>query len=192
MEELARAMEAPPAKVKVLMVPLPAQSHLNQLLHLARLVVERGIPVHYAAPAAHIRQARLRVHGWAADDGAMHLLHFHDVPFPDIPSPPPDPNNPHKFPAHLQPLFDAAEPTLSRPLADIVRSLAAVTDHLAVVHDVLMSFVAHEVLSFIISFLLFSFLFVFFLKIFSLKSLATFLFIYLFIYKKSIKKYDVI
>lgn len=192
MEELARAMEAPPAKVKVLMVPLPAQSHLNQLLHLARLVVERGIPVHYAAPAAHIRQARLRVHGWAADDGAMHLLHFHDVPFPDIPSPPPDPNNPHKFPAHLQPLFDAAEPTLSRPLADIVRSLAAVTDHLAVVHDVLMSFVAHEVLSFIISFLLFSFLFVFFFKIFSLKSLATFLFIYLFIYKKSIKKYDVI
>lgn len=192
MEELARAMEALPAKVKVLMVPLPAQSHLNQLLHLARLVVERGIPVHYAAPAAHIRQARLRVHGWAADDGAMHLLHFHDVPFPDIPSPPPDPNNPHKFPAHLQPLFDAAEPTLSRPLADIVRSLAAVTDHLAVVHDVLMSFVAHEVLSFIISFLLFSFLFVFFLKIFSLKSLATFLFIYLFIYKKSIKKYDVI
>lgn len=181
MEELARAMEALPAKVKVLMVPLPAQSHLNQLLHLARLVVERGIPVHYAAPAAHIRQARLRVHGWAADDGAMHLLHFHDVPFPDIPSPPPDPNNPHKFPAHLQPLFDAAEPTLSRPLADIVRSLAAVTDHLAVVHDVLMSFVAHEVLSFIISFLLFSsFLFVFFK--FFLTEIYSYLLVYLFIY----------
>uniref|UniRef100_A0A3Q7IJX6 Glycosyltransferase N-terminal domain-containing protein n=1 Tax=Solanum lycopersicum TaxID=4081 RepID=A0A3Q7IJX6_SOLLC len=35
------------AHVAVVMVPLPAQGHLNQLLHLSRLISLYNIPVHY-------------------------------------------------------------------------------------------------------------------------------------------------
>uniref|UniRef100_A0A2N9FG78 Glycosyltransferase N-terminal domain-containing protein n=1 Tax=Fagus sylvatica TaxID=28930 RepID=A0A2N9FG78_FAGSY len=38
--------------------PFPAQGHLNQLLHLSRLIMSYNIPIHYACSAMHhIRQA---------------------------------------------------------------------------------------------------------------------------------------
>ena len=42
-------MESP-----VAVAVFPAQSHLNQLLHLTF----RGLPVHFTAPAEHVRQAK--------------------------------------------------------------------------------------------------------------------------------------
>ncbi|GMP86724.1 hypothetical protein CsSME_00039397 [Camellia sinensis var. sinensis] len=36
------------AQVVVIMVPFPAQSHLNQLLQLSCLISSYNIPVHYA------------------------------------------------------------------------------------------------------------------------------------------------
>ncbi|CAN4109139.1 unnamed protein product [Withania somnifera] len=52
------------AQVTVVMVPLPAQGHLNQLLHLSRLSSLYNIPVHYVGATTHIRQAKFRVHGF--------------------------------------------------------------------------------------------------------------------------------
>ncbi|GFP92199.1 zeatin o-glucosyltransferase [Phtheirospermum japonicum] len=46
----------------MLMVPLPAQGHLNQLLHLSRRIATHDIPVHFAASATHNRQATTRAH----------------------------------------------------------------------------------------------------------------------------------
>ncbi|VFQ86170.1 unnamed protein product [Cuscuta campestris] len=62
------------------MVPLPAQGHLNQLLHFSRLISSHHIPVHTT-----------RVHGWdpLATAAALPYLHFHEFPMPpQIQSPP--------------------------------------------------------------------------------------------------------
>ncbi|KAA8517143.1 hypothetical protein F0562_017436 [Nyssa sinensis] len=50
------------AQIAVVMVPLPAQGHLNQLLQLSRLISSYDIPVHYVGTTTHNRQAKLRVH----------------------------------------------------------------------------------------------------------------------------------
>jgi cis-zeatin O-glucosyltransferase len=49
--------------VAVVAVPLPAQGHLNCMLHLSLLLASWGLSVHYAAPGPHVRRARARVHG---------------------------------------------------------------------------------------------------------------------------------
>ncbi|KAM3288606.1 hypothetical protein P3S67_022036 [Capsicum chacoense] len=48
----------------IVMVPLPAQGHLNQLLHLSRLISGYHLPIHFAGTTVHLRQAKTRVHGW--------------------------------------------------------------------------------------------------------------------------------
>ena len=109
-------------KVAVVMVPFPAQGHLNQLLHLSRLILAYNIPVHYACTATHNRQAMLRVHGW--DPNSVSDIHFHDLKIPPFLTPPPNPNSPNKFPSHLQPLLNA-----SLHLCDPMASLLRTTKH---------------------------------------------------------------
>ncbi|KAK4710984.1 hypothetical protein R3W88_005497 [Solanum pinnatisectum] len=93
------------AQVAVVMVPLPAQGHLNQLLHLSRLISLYNIPVHYVGATTHIRQAKFRVHGF--DPLTDKKLHFHEFPTPLFENPPPNPNASHKFPNQLIPSFYA-------------------------------------------------------------------------------------
>nr|GMC79369.1 zeatin O-glucosyltransferase-like [Ipomoea batatas] len=80
----------PGVEVAVVMVPLPAQGHLNQLLHLSRLLSSYKIPVYYTGAATHIRQAKLRLHGW--DPHSLSKLLFHEFPTPSFQSPPPNPD----------------------------------------------------------------------------------------------------
>ncbi|CAD6218638.1 unnamed protein product [Miscanthus lutarioriparius] len=63
--------------IAVVTVPFPAQGHLNQLLHLSLQLTARGLPVHYAAPAALVRQARACVHGW--DEATLSSVVFHEL-----------------------------------------------------------------------------------------------------------------
>ncbi|KAF7804063.1 zeatin O-glucosyltransferase-like [Senna tora] len=57
-------------QVIVVIVPFPAQGHLNQLLHLSRLILSYNIPVHYVGTTSHNLQATLRVQAsW------LHLRH---------------------------------------------------------------------------------------------------------------------
>ncbi|CAD5174967.1 unnamed protein product [Musa acuminata subsp. malaccensis] len=123
--------------VSVVVLPLPAFGHLNQLLHLARLLSTRGVAVHYAGSATHNRQVRDRASGWRPDA----TIHFHDFPLPPFASPEPDPRAAVKFPAHLQPAFDAAV-HLRHPLAALLRSLAAPSRRVVLIHDSAMSFAA--------------------------------------------------
>ena len=73
-------------------VPFPAQGHLNQLLHLSLLLASRGLPVHFAAPEPHLREARTRLHGWgggAADSLLLSMVRFRvlEVPAHESPAP---------------------------------------------------------------------------------------------------------
>jgi cis-zeatin O-glucosyltransferase len=53
--------------VAVVIVPFPAQGHLNQLLHLSLLLASRGLSVHDAAtPPPHVRQALACTNGTPA------------------------------------------------------------------------------------------------------------------------------
>ncbi|KAK1631152.1 hypothetical protein QYE76_005467 [Lolium multiflorum] len=128
--------------VALVAVPFPAQGHLNQLLHLSLLVASRGLTVHYAAPAAQVRQARSRVHGW--DPKALGSIQFHDLDVPAYESPAPDPTAPTPFPDHLIPMWEAFSTAASAPLAVLLRSLSATHRRVVVVYDRLNSFAAVE------------------------------------------------
>nr|QNV69594.1 glycosyltransferase [Mentha x piperita] len=125
--------------VAVLMVPFPLQGHLNQLLHLSRLISAHGVPVHYVGTAAHTRQARRR-----SPISASNLM-FHEFQssLSIIHTPPPDPSAAIKFPSHLQPLFDALH-LLRRPVADLLRRLSASNRRVVVVYDSLMGSVVQD------------------------------------------------
>ncbi|KAL5708258.1 cis-zeatin O-beta-D-glucosyltransferase [Ranunculus cassubicifolius] len=128
--------------VAVVMVPLPAQGHLNQLLHLTRIISTSGLPVHFLGAATHNRQAKDRVHGW--DPSTISNIQFHDCEFPEFPTPPPDPKSAYNFPAHLMPTFYASVKYLRDPLGRLLRELGSTHRRVVVVHDGLMSFAAHE------------------------------------------------
>ncbi|KAF8670396.1 hypothetical protein HU200_050701 [Digitaria exilis] len=136
----------PESAVAVVTVPFPAQGHLNQLLHLSLLLASRGLPVHFAAPEPHLREARARLHGWgvAAGDGGELLLgvHFHALEVPAHASPAPDPTSP--FPAHMLPLFEAFCVGAWAPLAALLEELAATHRRVVILHDRMAAFAAGE------------------------------------------------
>ncbi|KAL0339688.1 UNVERIFIED_CONTAM: Zeatin O-glucosyltransferase [Sesamum radiatum] len=130
--------------VAVVMVPLPLQGHLNQLLHLSRLVSAYSIPVHFVCTTTHNRQAKLRIHGW--DPSAITNIHFHDFPTPHFSNPLPDPNAATKFPTQILPLLRAL--TLFRqPVYDLVQRISATVGRVVVVYDSMMPYVVQDICS---------------------------------------------
>ncbi|CAA3016818.1 zeatin O-glucosyltransferase-like [Olea europaea var. sylvestris] len=132
------------AQVAVVMVPLPAQGHLNQLLHLSRLVSAYGIPIHFVGTTTHNRQAKSRVHGW--DPSATTNFHFQDFPIPPFDSPLADPNATTKFPSQILPAFHASI-HLREPVYSFVRKLSSTTRRIAVIYDSLMPYVVQDIYS---------------------------------------------
>ncbi|XP_074292686.1 zeatin O-glucosyltransferase-like [Silene latifolia] len=130
------------SQVAVVMVPFPAQGHLNQLLHLSHLVISYGIPVHYAGSTMHNHQAKVRVQGW--DTESLTKIQFHDFQLPPYTSPPPKPDLSVPFPAHLQPLFDIST-HLRKPVSELLEQLSAKCRRIIVVHDSLMASVVQDV-----------------------------------------------
>ena len=129
------------AQVAVVVIPLPAQGHLNQLLHFSRLISSRNIPVHYVGTCIHNRQATLRVQGW--DPKSISNIHFHDFEIPPFASPPPNPNAETKFPSHMIPSFEASS-HLREPVAKLLHSLSHEARRVIVIHDSLMAYVAQD------------------------------------------------
>ncbi|XP_022967792.1 zeatin O-glucosyltransferase-like [Cucurbita maxima] len=129
--------------IMVVVVPFPAQSHLNQLLHLSRLISARNIPVHYVGATVHNCQAKARIHGW--DPSELTNLHFHDFDIPSIPSPLPDPMAETKFPAHLIPSFQTVTVHLRSPLTHLLRSFSSYARRIIVIHDSLMAFTVEDI-----------------------------------------------
>ncbi|OAY43230.1 zeatin O-glucosyltransferase [Manihot esculenta] len=131
------------SQVIVVMVPLPAQGHLNQLLQLSRLILSYSIPVHFVGTTTHNRQAKLRVNFW--DVLFMSSIHFHDFEIPPFACPPPNPNAKNKFPSHLIPAFNSAASHLREPVSVLLRSLSRKARRVVVIHDSLMASVVQEV-----------------------------------------------
>ncbi|XP_014511406.1 zeatin O-glucosyltransferase-like [Vigna radiata var. radiata] len=128
-------------KVVVLMIPFPAQAHLNQLLHLSRQIVAQNIPVHYVSTITHIRQATLR------HQNSIPNIHFHAFEVPPFVSPPPNPNNPESdFPSHLIPSFEAST-HLREPVGKLLQSLSSQAKRVIVIHDSLMASVAQDAIN---------------------------------------------
>ncbi|TKW36309.1 hypothetical protein SEVIR_2G432100v4 [Setaria viridis] len=137
----------PESAVAVVTVPFPAQGHLNQLLHLSLLLASRGLPVHYAAPEPHLREARARLHGWGcggAGAGSPFLpaVRFRALEVPAHASPAPDPASP--FPVHMLPLFEAFCAGARSPLGKLLEELSASHRRVVVLHDRMAAFAAGE------------------------------------------------
>ncbi|XP_047163275.1 zeatin O-glucosyltransferase-like [Vigna umbellata] len=129
------------SKVVVLVIPCPAQSHLNQLLRLSRQIVAHNIPVHYVSTITHIRQVKLRHQNSISD------IHFHAFEVPPFVSPPPIPNNPESdFPSHLIPSFVAAT-QLREPVGKLLQSLSSQAKKVIIIHDALMASVAQDAIN---------------------------------------------
>ncbi|KAK7392900.1 hypothetical protein VNO78_21350 [Psophocarpus tetragonolobus] len=125
-------------QVVVVLIPFPAQGHLNQLLHLSRLILSHNIQVHYVSIVTHIRQATLR------DHNSVSNIHFHGFEVPPFVSPPPNPNNEQTdFPTHLIPSFEASS-HLRDPVRKLLHSLSSQAKRVIVIHDSVMASVAQD------------------------------------------------
>ncbi|GAB4851628.1 hypothetical protein Ancab_031030 [Ancistrocladus abbreviatus] len=131
-----------PREVVVIMVPLPLQGHLNQLLHLSRLISAHQISIHYVGSTTSNRQVKLRLHGW--DPQTSSRIQFHDFHLPSFHTPHLDPNSPTKFPAHLQPVFDVCS-DLRQPFTQLLQTLSLKFKRLVIIHDSLMGAVVQDV-----------------------------------------------
>ncbi|KAG5568203.1 hypothetical protein H5410_064780 [Solanum commersonii] len=122
-------------EVPIVMVPFPAQGHLNQLLQLSCLISSYGLPVYYVGSATHNGQARFEP---TLNPSDIAKVHFHDLPTPEFDSPSPDFNALNKFPSHLQP----------SPLLLFLRcDISSKARRVIVVHDPLMSYNVQDVSS---------------------------------------------
>ncbi|KAL5550306.1 hypothetical protein UlMin_000482 [Ulmus minor] len=117
------------SQVLVVMVAFPAQSHLNQSLHLSRLISAYNIPVYYFNTATHNRQATLRIHGW--NPTSNENIKFHDLVNPS-PFSSPDPQ--------LRDIFYSSD-----YLTSFLNQLSSKARRLIVIYDSAMTPVVHGV-----------------------------------------------
>ncbi|KAL3841275.1 hypothetical protein ACJIZ3_025866 [Penstemon smallii] len=129
-------------QVVVVMVPLPAQGHLNQLLHLSRLISAHDITVYYVGTTTHTRQAKLRVHGW--DPSSITNIHFQEFPTTPFDNPSPNPNTPIKFPSQIMPSLNATT-NLRKPIYEFTNKLSRTSKRVVVIYDALMSYVVQDI-----------------------------------------------
>ncbi|KOM34183.1 hypothetical protein LR48_Vigan02g033300 [Vigna angularis] len=125
-------------QVVVVLIPFPAQGHLNQLLHLSNLISSHNIPVHYVSTVTHIRQATLRHHK------SISNIHFHAFDVPTFLSSSPNSNSSETdFPSHLIPSFEASM-HLRQPVGKLFQSLSSQAKRVIVIYDFLMGSVVQD------------------------------------------------
>lgn len=133
-------LDATAPAIQVLMVPFPAQGHLNQLLHLSRAIAAQGLDVLYVTTSFYIQQVRHRVQGWNPDHFA---IRFYELPMPSLPDvqPPNLQNEDHVFPQDVVFLVEAWE-DLREPFDRLIQSLClSNSNRIVIVHDVLLGWV---------------------------------------------------
>ncbi|KAL3327178.1 hypothetical protein AABB24_037732, partial [Solanum stoloniferum] len=128
-------------EVAIVMVPLPAQGHLNQLLHLSRLISAYHLPLHFAGTAVHLRQAKSRIHGW--NPVSTSTVKFHEFPIPNYETPLPNPNSTTKFPSQLMPSFHATS-HLRHPITALLQELSRNYRRVIVIYDSLIAWVLQD------------------------------------------------
>ncbi|KAM7477992.1 hypothetical protein LguiA_026205 [Lonicera macranthoides] len=96
---------------------------------------------HKPSSATHSRQAKLRATGLNPFDIAS--IHFHEFPTPHFLSPPPNLDASTKFPAHLQPSFDASQ-HMREPVYALLCKVADTAQRVIVIYDPLAAFVIQD------------------------------------------------
>ncbi|GFP90958.1 zeatin o-glucosyltransferase [Phtheirospermum japonicum] len=129
-------------QVSVVMVPLPSQSHLNQLLRLAALISSHNLSVHFLGSATHNRQVKLR---YGQKPNPISKIQFHDLPTPPIDSPDPRTNS-DRFPAHMTPAV-LAYIELRRPIGSLIQEMSTNTKKIVVIYDRLIAEAVCEAVS---------------------------------------------
>ncbi|GLJ41403.1 hypothetical protein SUGI_0857030 [Cryptomeria japonica] len=126
-------------RLRVVVVPLPAQGHLNQLLHFSRVIAQRGATVSFVATSTHIHQVRSRVQGWDLHDFD---IRFKELPMPHLSAGEPDAQSSHMFPLHLTPLFEAVEDQLGSHVDQLLRTVCSENNNrVVIVYDTIMGWI---------------------------------------------------
>ncbi|KAL9243180.1 hypothetical protein vseg_017100 [Gypsophila vaccaria] len=128
-------------KLVIVLVPYLAQSHLNMLYQLSRLIVSTydNIRVHYVSSTQHIKQLKLRNPGTIIM-GPSHNNNNNNNNTDDV-----------IFHDYFVPSCDALDdvfrtvPHLGPPVCDLVRGLSNEYGKVVVVHDALMASVVQDV-----------------------------------------------
>ncbi|CAN4111600.1 unnamed protein product [Withania somnifera] len=129
--------------VVMVMVPFPAQGHLNQLLHLSRLVSSYNLQVHYVGFNTCIRQAKIRVHGWDPVTGTTPNIHFKEIAIPSS----------YNVQSHCSNMSKSISSTLGlsltlrEPVIAFLNELSSTTRRVVIVYDSLMAFVVQDIIS---------------------------------------------
>ncbi|GLJ41405.1 hypothetical protein SUGI_0857050 [Cryptomeria japonica] len=126
-------------RMQVVVVPLPAQGHLNQLLHFSRVVAQRGATVSFVATSTHIHQVRSRVQGW---DLHNFDIRFKELPMPHLSGEDIDAQSSHMFPLHLIPFFEAVEDQLGSHVDQLLSTICSENNNrVVIVHDSAMGWI---------------------------------------------------
>ncbi|CAN4080889.1 unnamed protein product [Withania somnifera] len=121
-------------EVVVVVVPLQAQGHLNQLLQFACLISSYGLSVYYVGLANYNHQARIRANALNPSDIAK--IHFHDLPISqDFAS------------GKILKVWDGCM-LLRESFASFLRDISSKARRVVIVYDVLMSYNIQDVSSF--------------------------------------------
>ncbi|KAG8371986.1 hypothetical protein BUALT_Bualt12G0019800 [Buddleja alternifolia] len=125
--------------VAVVMVPYPAQGHINPLLHFSGRLVSaaHNVSVYFVGTAPYLRQAKVRVHGW--DPSSAANMHFHELTALQFQHP-----SSIEITADLIPLI-AATAQIREPFHAFVNELSIKYRKVVVVHDDLMSYVVQDI-----------------------------------------------
>ncbi|GLJ55905.1 hypothetical protein SUGI_1200220 [Cryptomeria japonica] len=126
------------AEIHVVMVPLLAQSHMNQFLHFSTAIAGRGLSVSFVATYTHIQQVRHRFQGC---DLQKFNIHFEELPMPELPDGEPNAESTHMFPSHLTSLYNCGD--LLRPQMDsfLSKICSSNTKKVVMVYDTQMGWV---------------------------------------------------
>ncbi|CAH9072681.1 unnamed protein product [Cuscuta europaea] len=127
----------PNSKVIVVTVPFLAQGHLNQLLHLSRLIASHGLQVYYIGFSVDISVARRRLQGW--DPLAYPSLHFQEFPSPPSYISGANPATElESFSDIMASVIESCD-NLRHLIAEFLDGLSRKCERLVVVHDSLMA-----------------------------------------------------
>ncbi|WOH06467.1 hypothetical protein DCAR_0625895 [Daucus carota subsp. sativus] len=124
----------------ILMVPFPAQGHVNQLLQLSTTIsASRDIPIHFVTADTLLHRAKSRFVG-----APLTNINFHAFPVPPFPAAPSQ--NPGNFSGLFQPSAEAAM-HLRQPVAELLATISVTTDKLVVIYDFLSSVTVQDFVS---------------------------------------------
>ncbi|KAG8371984.1 hypothetical protein BUALT_Bualt12G0019600 [Buddleja alternifolia] len=125
--------------VAVVMLPFPAQGHINALLHFSGRLVSTfyNLSVYFAGTAVYLRQAKGRVHGW--DPSSATNMHFHEFKHNHSTA-----SSISNIPTHLIPLM-VATTQIREPVYTFVNELSTKYRKVVVIYDYLMSYLVQDI-----------------------------------------------